>query len=164
MLLGTTVECADQCGQLVFFDVLKLVDEHYCGSTCLFGGTSNLREQSSEIPLEIAVVGQSRLRLEVEPDLDISELELEGAHEAGETTKSSLSDRFGLLSTAEAEQSNSKFGGNQCRQRAPLWRLEPHGCVPAASASERILSSNTVFPTPRPRAHCGEISKVSNFL
>ena len=67
-------------------------------------------EQRREVVLEIAVVGEARLGIEVDPDLDVVELDLERACETGEGPQRSFAERLRLLVARQTQQRDAELG------------------------------------------------------
>ena len=113
--------------QSFLFDVLKFIDEEcecgvgrLCGCTCGF-------KQRLQVMFEIAVVGEPRLRFEIEPDLDILILELERVREPGESPEGTLSKVLGLFVAGEPQERLAQLGSQNRRERSTLWRLDSEG-------------------------------------
>ena len=81
-------------------------------------------EQRREIVLEVAVVGEARLRLEVEADLDVLVLDLQRLGEARERAQRALAERLRLLVARQAQQRDAQLRREQRRQRTALGRLD----------------------------------------
>ena len=88
------MKSSDERGELLFFDVLQLVDEEDERGASGFGGGADGFDERLQVVFEIAVVRQARLRFEVDADLDVIELQLETSDEARERAESALGERF----------------------------------------------------------------------
>ena len=98
------MKCGDQSGELLFLDVLKLVDEE-CQRRCAgFRGSTDGFEKRLQVMFEIAVIRQSGLGLEVDADLDVVEFDFQAADEAGKGTKCTLRVRLCLLIARESKE------------------------------------------------------------
>ena len=71
LALRAAMQRGDQRRELVLFHVLQLVDEQHERRAGLLARRADRFEQRLQVVLEVAVVGQARLGLEVEADLDV---------------------------------------------------------------------------------------------
>jgi len=111
------VQCRDQGGELVLDDVLHLVDEQReDGRRCL-GRGARCFEESLQIVFEVAIVSESRLRLEVESYLDILVTDLQCGRKARERAQRSLSEHLRPLVARELQQCLPQPGSEDCRKR-----------------------------------------------
>lgn len=70
-MLRGSMKGGDQCREFVFGHILQLIDEHGQRGTAIAGSFSGSLKQRLEIVLKISVIGQPRLRLVVDSNLDI---------------------------------------------------------------------------------------------
>ena len=83
--------------------------------------------RSARVAVEIAAVGEARLLVEVEADLDVLVFQLERPDEADECPLGGLQGRFGGVDAVQMQQRDAQRGHQQRRQGAFLWRLDAHG-------------------------------------
>ena len=70
------MQSRDQCGELIFINVLELVYEHYQCLIGALGRLSDLFQKRCEVALQVPVVCQSFLGFEIEANLYVLELDL----------------------------------------------------------------------------------------
>ena len=122
--LGAAVQGGDERRQFGFLYVLQLVDEHDQRGAGLRGGGAHCLEQGLQVVLQVAVVGQARLGVEVQADLDVLVLDLQRPHEAGQRAQGALGKVARLLVAAQAQQGLAQLRRQQRRQGAALGRLD----------------------------------------
>ena len=93
-------------------------------------GNCGSLEQGLQVVLEIAVVGKARLRLEVEPDLDVLVLELQRLGKTRQRPQAALAKLTCLLHGRQSQQRLAQLGGQYRRQGSPFRRFDAQGVQP----------------------------------
>jgi len=106
---------------------LQLVDEqHQCGIPVTGCHTGSLQEVL-QVEFQITVVGQSRLGFQVDPHLDVLELDPERLCESRQGTQRAFRQCFRLGVAGQAQQRTAQFGGQNRRQRSALGSFDAQG-------------------------------------
>ncbi len=110
----------DQRGQLVFLNVLKLIDEDHQGCFGPFGCHSCRFEESLQVVLEIAVVCQTRLRLQIESHFDVTEFHAKRFGEPGKSAQTTPGQLGRLFNSRKPQQSLPELRSEECGQGTSL--------------------------------------------
>ena len=119
------MEGGDERSQLVFVDVLELIDEERESCICVLRGDTSRLQQREEIVLEVPVVGEPRLGLVIDADLDVVVLELERLREASEPAQRTNRELLRAFLPREPEQRQAQLGRQHRRERAGFGCLDP---------------------------------------
>ena len=95
--LCRTVQSGDERRELSFSHILKLINEQDQCCASIRSGCADGLKQRRKVVFQIAVVGQSGLRLKVESHLNIAVLDLECLGEARQTLESTGGHSLGSL-------------------------------------------------------------------
>jgi hypothetical protein len=125
--LCAAMQRRDERGKLGLLNVLQLVDEQDDCRTGLLGGVAHCLQQRLQVVLEVAIVGQPRLRLEVQADLDVPVLHLQGLGEPGQGSQRALRQGFGRLLPAQTQQRLAQLRRQQRRQGTAFRRFHAQG-------------------------------------
>ena len=125
--LRSAVQGDNEGSKLVFFDVLKLVDEHRQGCAALLRRRACGLQQCLEIMLQITIVGEAWLRLKIDADFDVGRLHFERLGEARQSAQSPLGKFLRLLIAGKSQQRLPQLRSEDCRQRTALGRLHAQG-------------------------------------
>ena len=107
---------ANQNCQLLLFDVLQFVNEHYNRNVRHLSGLANSFQQRRQILFQISVVGQTRLRVEIDPYLNVLILEFERLGETRQCPESSFGQLLCTLGLTKLQQGKPKLGRQQRRE------------------------------------------------
>ena len=119
-LLRAAVQGGDQRAQFAFLHVLQLVDEHHQHGTGSLRSCRSGQHEVLEVVVEVAVVGQARLALDVEGDLDVLVGDLERTGKARQGPERAHSQVLGCRRPAEAQQRAAQLRGQHGGQGAVL--------------------------------------------
>ena len=127
LALRDAVQRGDQRRQLLFVDVLQLVDEERHSGLRLLRRPADKLEQLGQIHLQIAKIGDAGFSGHIKADLNVIVFHLHGADEAGETAHRSSGKVFRRAAPREAEQRLAQGRRETRRQGSVFRRLHCHG-------------------------------------
>lgn len=111
---------------MIFLNVLRLIDEkHQRGASPLCSGADDF-QQRLQVVLQVPVVGKPGLRIEIEADLDVLVLDLEGARETRQSSERALGEILGRLVPRKPQQGLPQLRRQHGGQRAAFGRFDAH--------------------------------------
>ncbi len=107
------MKCRDQSSHLWLFDVLQFVDKEHDGGTGRPSCNPNLLQKRTQISFKIAVIGQARLRIVIEPDFNVGVGQFELAGKTCQRLETSNGIVLRSLFLAEVKQRKPERGGQK---------------------------------------------------
>ena len=117
---------------MLLLHVLQFVDEQdQCGAIGLRRAPGGF-QQRLQVVLQVAIVGQPRLGIEVDANLDILVLQLERLGEARQRAQGTPTQIARLLRPRQPQQGLAQLRCQNCRQRAAFGGFHAQGVQPGA--------------------------------
>ena len=128
MPLCGAVQGGAQRRQLRLGNILQLINDQDQRNVRLGCRGAQHVEERDEIEFEVSAVGDSRLCGRVDAQLDIAIPDLERGCESDQDSHCAFRQVANPTPSSHGQKDATQLGGEHCRQRAPLVRLDHQGC------------------------------------
>jgi len=125
LFLRATVKRRNQRRHLNFRNILKFVNEENQDCPGPLRRRACLLQQRSQIRLQIPVIGQSRLDIEIQTDLNVVVGNLQLARKPGQRPEAPNRRILCSFYLAEAQEGEPQLRGKKRRKRSIFWSLDP---------------------------------------